>query len=647
MKKTWFIFSAALVMGLSLLAASITYTAGEEKEVDVMFIHDMHSHLNEFSTVENGKTQVLGGLAKIKTLINAQKEANPDTLILDAGDFSMGTLVQVIYEEEAAELRMLGELGVEATTLGNHEFDYLSTGLANMMNSAVESGDNLPAMVLCNVDWEAMTSKGLSEEQQLLADAFENYDVRDYIVVEKNGVSIAITGVFGKDSLECSPTCVLLFKDPVEAVQETVAQIKEKEDVDMIVCVSHSGTWEDPKKSEDEILAKKVPELDLIVSGHTHTKLEEPIQHGDTYIVSAGEYGKYLGNLSMSQKSDGRWRMKNYELIKVDESIEKDPKTQAKIDAFISRIDSVYLERFGYTREEVLATNTIEFVDSSDLSDLHMELNLGNIMSDAYTYAVESAPDFDGNTVDVTVVPSGTVRDTYPLGNITTENVFNSFSLGIGADGVPGYPLISVYLTGKELRTIAEIDASISDFMTSARLYTDGLCWSYNPNRMILNKITDVYLCNGNDERIELENDKLYRVVSDMYSAQMLGAVTDMSYGILSIVPKFADGTPIEDYNEAIIYVEGQELKGWVAIAKYMQSFKDTDGDGIANVPNDYKAVEGRKVVENSKNVIDLLKNPNQFFFIIIGAVLFVIILLILLILLAVKLVKKLVKKRI
>jgi len=420
-----------------------------------------------------------------------------------------------------------------------------------------------------------------------------------------------------------------------------VAQIKEKEDVDMIVCVSHSGTWEDPKKSEDEILAKKVPELDLIVSGHTHTKLEEPIQHGDTYIVSAGEYGKYLGNLSMSQKSDGRWRMKNYELIKVDESIEKDPKTQAKIDAFISRIDSVYLERFGYTREEVLATNTIEFVDSSDLSDLHMELNLGNIMSDAYTYAVESAPDFDGNTVDVTVVPSGTVRDTYPLGNITTENVFNSFSLGIGADGVPGYPLISVYLTGKELRTIAEIDASISDFMTSARLYTDGLCWSYNPNRMILNKITDVYLCNGNDERIELENDKLYRVVSDMYSAQMLGAVTDMSYGILSIVPKFADGTPIEDYNEAIIYVEGQELKGWVAIAKYMQSFKDTDGDGIANVPNDYKAVEGRKVVEDSKNILDLIKEPNKFFFAIIGILLAVLLILVLLIVLIIKLVKK------
>ena len=81
----------------------------ETKTVDVMFLHDTHSHLNEFATVENGETQVLGGFAKIKTLINEQRAHNADTLLLDAGDFSMGTLIQVVYEEEAAELRMLGE----------------------------------------------------------------------------------------------------------------------------------------------------------------------------------------------------------------------------------------------------------------------------------------------------------------------------------------------------------------------------------------------------------------------------------------------------------------------------------------------------------------------------------------------------------
>lgn len=631
-----------------LLVLAMTFTAGavsEPKSVDVMFVHDTHSHLNEFSTLENGEPKLLGGFAKMKTMIDAQKAKNPDTLLLDAGDFSMGTLIQVVFEEEASELRMLGELGFDATTLGNHEFDYRSKGLANMLDHAVDSGDLLPEIVLCNVDWEAMQDAGLTEDQQLLYDAFENYGIKDYTIVEKNGVKIAVIGVFGEDALDCAPTCTLLFKDPVEAVKETVAYIKENENVDMIACVSHGGTWEDENKSEDEILAKNVPELDLIISGHTHTKLTEPIVHGNTYIVSTEEYGKYLGSLSMTQKEDGRWDITSYELLTIDESIARDEQTQARVDEFMSMADSKYLEQFGYTREQVLCDNAIEFAPQSATSELHTEINLGSIMADAYTYAVEKYS-ADTHPVDVAVVPSGTIRDTYTKGKITTEDVFNSFSLGIGEDGIPGYPLISVYLTGAELKTAAEIDASVSDLMTSARLYTDGLYWHYNPHRMILNKVTDVYLVNGEEERVEIEDEKLYRVVTDYYSSQMLGSVTDMSYGLLSIVPKFADGTPIENYADAIITTEKGELKAWAAIADYMTSFEDVNGDNVGDVPEKYAAAEGRKVVEDSRNIFQLLKNPNKFFFMISGIVLFIILLLAAVVVFIVKIVKKIRKRK-
>ena len=284
-------------------------------------------------------------------------------------------------------------------------------------------------------------------------------------------------------------------------------------------------------------------------------------------------------------------------------------------------------------------------MSSSDVREKHTEMNLGSIMADAYTYAVEALSDSDTHPVDVAVVPAGVIRDTYAKGNITTESVFNSFSLGIGQDGIPGYPLISVYLTGAELKTVAEIDASISDLMSAARLYTDGLYWNYNPNRMILNKVTDVYLCNGKGERVELEDDKLYRVVTDFYSSQMLGGVTDLSYGLLSIVPKFADGTPITNYEDAVIMADGKELKAWAAIASYMTSFEDTDGDGVGNVPAKYAKKEGRKVVEDSKRLGDLLKNPNKFFFIIIALVVVVILLLVLLILGVVAITKRIVRK--
>lgn len=622
MKKRGRMRALFMVAALLVFGAVLSVSAGKAgKTVDIMFLHDTHSHLNEFATVENGTSQIMGGFAKIKTLINEQKGKNPDTLILDGGDFSMGTLVQTVYETEAAELRMLGNLGVDVTTFGNHEFDYYAKGLSNMLNTAARSEDPVPQMVVCNVDWEAMKEAGLTEEQQLLWDTFENYGIRDYVVLEKGNVRIAVIGVFGENSFQCVVDCPLLFRNASDAVSETVAKIQAEEAVDMIVCVSHSGTSENEKKSEDEILAKNVPELDLIVSAHTHTTLPEPIVHGDTYIVSVGEYGKYLGDLSMSQKADGRWQMEHYELKTVSEEIPGDEETQEKVDSFFSSVDEKYLAQFGYAKDQVLCTNEIEFAPQSDTAEKHTENNLGSIIADAYTYAAEQVLGKD--TVAVSVAPSGTIRDSYAKGDITTEQVFNSFSLGIGKDEIPGYPLIGAYLTGEELKMVAEIDASISDLMTEARLYTDGLYWSYNPNRMILNKVTDVFFVNNQEERVELEDDKLYLVVTDYYTSQMLAGVTDLSKGLLSLVPKFEDGTPIENYQDAILYKDGQqEIKAWAAIADYMTSFEDTDGDGIPNVPEKYGTVEGRKPVEESKNIRDLLKKPNKFFFMILGVIL-------------------------
>lgn len=633
---------AVLIIPSSFISRADSPESNENgKSVDILFLHDTHSHLNSFLTVRDEQSITLGGFAHIKSLINQTKENNPDALVLDAGDFSMGTLVQTIFSTDAAELRMLGSLGCEVTTLGNHEFDYRSQGLASALNAAISSGEPVPAMVLCNIDWDTMESEGLTEEQQLLKDAFDAYGMRDYVVLTKGDVKIAVLGVFGEDSLACAPTCVLKFKEASVAAAATVKEIKENENVDMIVCVSHSGTNEDESKSEDEILAKAVPEIDLIISGHTHTSLMQPIVHGSTYIVSCGKYGENLGSLNMTQMSDGRWKMSNYELIPITESVPSDAATQDKVDSFMDIVDSSYLARFGYTRDYVLAQNNVTFATSPDLYNIHTEHNLGNILSDSFSYAVENADDFDGHPIDVAIVPAGCVRDTYAIGDITVEDVFNSYSLGIGLDGIPGYPLISAYLTGAELKIAAEIDASVSDLMPSARLYMNGMNFTFNPHRLILNKVTDCYLTDDNGNRIEIEDDKLYRVVCDLYSGQMLGAVTDVSYGILSIQPKYADGTPIDNIEDAILVSNGQEIKAWAAIASYLESLEDTDGDGVANVPEYYAGTLNRKVIEDSKAFHDLIKSPNKYAVIIVAVVILIIAVIILLITAIVKLIRK------
>ena len=640
------ILSVVLTIAMLMpLAQAVTVKAADDtKQIDVLFTHDTHSHLDSFSTIVNGEQKEVGGFAKIKTLINEKKKEDPDTLILDGGDFSMGTLIQTVYDTEAAELRMLGYLGYDVTTFGNHEFDYRSQGLANMLKAAKSSGETLPEIVVCNVDWDSMEKAGLNDGQK--QSAFETYGVKDYVMVQKGDVKIAVVGVFGKDALECAPTCELSFKDPVEAVKKTVEEIKKNEEADMIACVSHGGTWEDESKSEDELLAKAVPDLDLIISGHTHSELQKAIRHGNTYIVSCGEYGRNLGSLSMTQNSDGRWNLSAYELIPVSEDVKADKATQERIDALMDTVDTNYLADFGYTRKEVLAQNDVEFNSLEEMGTEHKELNLGDIMADAYVYAVENSEYYDGDPVDVAVVPSGTVRDTYTKGDITVEDVYNSFSLGIGKDGVAGYPLINAYLTGKELKLVAEVDASISDFMTTARLYCSGLNFTYNPHRMILNKVTDCYLTRADGERTEIEDDKLYHVVTDLYTGQMLGSVMKMSYGLLSLEPKDKDGNPIENLEDHAVMEGNKELKAWDAIARYMQSFDDADGDGIANVSEYYATTHDRKVVDDSKNILDLVKKPNKFTAIIVCIGLIIIIIIVLVVSLIRKIVRKSRKKK-
>lgn len=621
------IFMAA-VLAAGFMGLCAAAQEGEHREVSVAFTHDLHSHLEQFYLQEDGTEKQVGGFARIMTFLEEKRSKDENLLVLDGGDFSMGTLYQTVFESQAAELRMLGFLGTDVSTLGNHEFDYRSAGLASMLEAAKKSGDRLPEMVVCNVDWKATLEGEQKKDGALLQRAFEQFGIRDYVMLQKGDVRIAVTGVFGKDSLACAPTCALTFREPAEAVKDTVEKIRENEDADMIVCVSHSGTWEDERESEDELLAKAVPELDLIISGHTHSILEEPIIHGSTSIVSTGEYGARVGSLKMVQQADGRWEVQDYELTLMDDSYTEDESEQKKIEQLGQNIDREYLEQFGYTKDQVLSYNPWQFTAVNGLGSVLQEETLGNLLADSYLYTVNGSDTGDENPAAVAIVPSGCIRDTFHKDtDVTVSDAFQTLSLGIGPDGVPGYPLVSIYLTGEELKIIAEVDASISPIMTTAQLYTSGVSYTLNPNRLILNKVTDVSLQDMDGEREELQDEKLYRVVADLYSGQMLGAVSAKSYGILSITPKDAQGNeiPMDRLEDYIVHRNGQELKAWVCVADYLDSFEKTNGR--SEIPEYYSKTQGRKIIDNDSSLGALIKNPNKIAVVIIfiaaGIVLF------------------------
>ena len=268
------IISCVLVV-LCILALIPTAAASNEN-VTILFTHDLHSH---FEPAVDGDGVSYGGYARLKYVIDAQKSKDPDALLVDGGDFSMGTLFQTIYETEAAEIRLMGAMGYDVTTFGNHEFDYRAKGIANMLHAAVDSGEMLPQIVEANYK-----PAPDNEDRQMVLDAMERYGVQEYTVITRGGINFAVFGINGIDSHACAPMSGMELEDPVEAAKRVVQEIEDSvPQPRVVICLSHSGTDEDQKKSEDEQLAAKVDGIDVIISGHLplsslHVKTGPPVR---------------------------------------------------------------------------------------------------------------------------------------------------------------------------------------------------------------------------------------------------------------------------------------------------------------------------------------------------------------------------------
>jgi hypothetical protein len=213
---------------------------------------------------------------------------------------------------------------------------------------------------------------------------------------------------------------------------------------------------------------------------------------------------------------------------------------------------------------------------------------------------------------------------------VTTAQAFDILSLGSGADGSPGYPLISVYLTGKDLKNAFEVDASVSRIMQPAILYGSGMHWTWNPRRMFLDRITTGVQVLEDGTTAEIDNDKLYRVIADLYTGQMLGTVEGKSFGILAVTPRDEAGEPVSNMESRILLDrDGREVKSWYALASYLEE----QSSATPAAP--------RKAAEPSWNPIKLLASPGLPTLAVLG----VVVLLALIVTVVVKLVQRYIYK--
>jgi len=626
MKRRISALALALLLVVSLvLPALATEPLAVVGETTVLFTHDLHSHFLPLKT-ETGES---GGYARLMTAIRAEKEAHPDALLLDGGDFSIGSLIHTLTTTHAPELRLMGVMGYDATTIGNHEYDHESVGFAEMLNAAVASGETLPPILEANY-----TVSPENPDRDFVQQAMDDYGIQETMLIERGGVTYGVFGLMGVDAHECAPTSGFTLSDAAEAAKRCVAALKEQ-GAEFIICLSHSGTGPSLEVSEDEELAKAVDGIDVIISGHTHTTLNKPIVVNDTFIVSAAAYCQYLGVITLEHISDGSLHLKDYRLIPIDETLAEDTAIAAEVEELKALVGEEYLGRYDLTYDQVLTAS--DFALKTPASGVQSGNNLGELVADSFLWAVENLEADTPNVDTVSVTADGVLRASFAAGEITTSQAFDVLSMGVGSDGTSGFPLVGVYLTGKELKAAAEVDASVTPIMPAAQLYMGGMQYTFNTNRMFFNRVVKAQLCeapfvNGfaGTGLSQIEDGRLYRVVTGMYSAQMLGTVKSKSMGLLSLEPKMADGSPVTDFNACILRdADGNEIKEWYALAAYLEQF------GEEGIPEWYAAPDGRKDVSHSWNPAQLLANLNWISWVVFA----VIVLLVLIIVLIVRLI--------
>lgn len=266
-------------------AEEIWALAGKPDIVKITILHtnDVHSRIEPFP-MDGSRNQGLGGAAKRASLIKKIREQEKNVLLLDAGDIFQGTPYFNFYGGEL-EMKLMTAMGYDAATIGNHDFDAGIEGLVKQMVHA-----DFP-LLIANYDMK----------DTLLKDK-----TKPYQIFNKSGVKIGVFGI-GIELQGLVPKALyqdVEYLDPIAEAQKVADILKHDEKCDFVICLSHLGYKYDGNKVSDTVLGQSTRNIDLIIGGHTHTFLNEPVKEKNldgrvVNITQVGWAGIVLGRLDV------------------------------------------------------------------------------------------------------------------------------------------------------------------------------------------------------------------------------------------------------------------------------------------------------------------------------------------------------------
>jgi 5'-nucleotidase/UDP-sugar diphosphatase len=500
---------------LAFVSLLILPTTGFAKVYNLTILHtnDHHGHFLKFSPFP---VQDVGGLAAQSTLVNVVraevKEAGGYVLVLSAGDVNTGIPESDLLDAEP-DFNLMNIIGYDAMTLGNHEFD------------------NSRDVLLKQKEWAKFPFLSANIVKKDTGEPL----VSPYIIKDIEGLKVAIFGLTTEETpILTLPdnTKDLAFKSAIDVARELVPKLRTEADV--VIALTHLGFYEDAgggyNSPGDLKLAKDVPGIDVIVGGHTHTKVMEPKVINNTLIVQAGAYSENVGRLNLTFDSDakkitgstyklmsvnGKTRVKyndKYYTMYVDKGYIEDQDIVEAIKPYIGQADTLLSQPVGEAAVELVGGKT---------ESRSQETNLGNLITDGMRAKTGA---------DIALLNGGGIRAGIAPGKITYRDVLTVQPFG--------NTLVLLDLTGAQVMDVLNYAATIEPG-NGAFLHVSGLKWTNNKG-----KVENVL---AGDAPIDVQ--KTYKVVTNNF----MSAGGD-GYKMLKDLPQIDSG-----------FVDADALKEYVA----------------------------------------------------------------------------------
>ncbi|KAK5655121.1 hypothetical protein OQA88_6020 [Cercophora sp. LCS_1] len=445
-------------------------------------INDVHARLDEFyssgADCADPARGCRGGYARVKQVLDSTRPDHPDSLFLNAGDEFQGTMFFSHYGGwKIAET--LNQMGVDAMTLGNHEFD---------------RGDDHLGEFLANLTFPIVCANVFSSHPLL------NKTIKPYQIFEDLGV--AVIGVLTETTPSLSSVGEgTYFIDPVKAVQDAVDHIRSTTDIKRIVALTHIGY------AEDQRLARETTGVHLIMGGHSHTKLGTEAgsegsyptivrnKDGDeVFVVTAWRWGEYLGYIDVTYDNDGKILAYHGAPINLNNKTAQDPGLQEQIEEWREPFDALGAEVIGFS--EVVLDQTL---------CVTQECVLGNFFTDAMLYDRVNRSSA-GTPPSFAITNSGGIRATIDNGNVTVGGVTQAFPFANS--------IVELSISGDNLWTTLEGIVSKTNQVngrpvTSFLQVSAGVAIVYDPDAAAGNRLVSVKI-NGE----ALDKSKEYKFVT-------------------------------------------------------------------------------------------------------------------------------------